>query len=48
MIALFHWLQAHSVIGAFLMFVAIVVATYWPSRRKEMDRAAAIPLHDER
>lgn len=31
----------------FVVFAGAVIWVYWPSRRKEMDRAARRPLEDE-
>ncbi len=37
----------HIVTIVFLvLFVGIIVLTYWPGRRREMDRAGKLPLDD--
>lgn len=41
------WLGDYLVVPAFLLFGMLLVITYWPSRRKTMDRDAAIPLRDD-
>ena len=42
-----EWLRLHSVIGMCVVFGLIVVATYWPGRRAEIERNGAIPFRDE-
>ena len=46
-IALVQWLQQYSLVPVLAAFVAVVIATYWPSRRREMERNARIPLDDD-
>lgn len=42
------WLRAYSIVPMFAVFLLILLATYWPSRRKMYEHDAAIPLHDDR
>ncbi len=47
-VALIQWLQQRSVVPVMLVFVLMVVATYWPGRKREMERNARIPFDDDR
>jgi len=42
------WLMAHSIIAVGLVFLLVIVATYWPGRRARFQRDAMIPLRDDR
>ncbi len=42
------WLRLHSVIGMIVVFAIIAIATYWPTRRAEIERDGMIPLNDDR
>ncbi len=42
------WLRTHSIIPMMIVFVLIAVTTYWPGRRKTIERNGMIPLQDER
>jgi cytochrome c oxidase cbb3-type subunit 4 len=45
----FHgWLSALWVVWFFALFVGILVWALRPSKRREFDRAAQIPFHDDR
>ncbi len=41
------WLMAHSIIFVGLVFVLILVTTYWPGRKTRFQRDAMIPLRDD-
>lgn len=41
------WAQAHVVLGMGAVFILIVVATYWPSRRQGVEECGLIPLRDD-
>lgn len=41
------WLHDYSIIFMLMVFSAIVIAAYWPSRREEMHRYGTIPLNDD-
>ncbi len=42
-----HWVDHHIIIAMMLMFVAIVVSTYWPSRKKSIEQQGQIPFKDD-
>jgi cbb3-type cytochrome oxidase subunit 3 len=46
--ALLHWVQMHAIVPVFLVFVLVVVTTYWPGRKQEMERHGRIPFDDDR
>jgi cbb3-type cytochrome oxidase subunit 3 len=46
--AILHWLQQYSIVPVFVVFVALLVITYWPGRRKRFERDARIPFDDDR
>jgi len=41
------WLREHSIIGMMVVFSLITISAYWPGKRAEMERYAAIPLRDD-
>ena len=43
-----QWLQHHSVVTMGLVFVMILVTTFWPGSKSTFDKAAHIPLDDDR
>jgi cbb3-type cytochrome oxidase subunit 3 len=42
------WLRLHSILAMFAVFALIVITTYWPGRRAEIERHGSIPLQDDR
>ena len=42
------WLMQHSIVAVGLVFLLIVVTTYWPGRQARFERDAMIPLDDDR
>jgi cbb3-type cytochrome oxidase subunit 3 len=44
---LIQWLQQYGIVPVVAVFVLIVLATYWPSRRQQMERNARIPFADD-
>ncbi|MBS0644348.1 MAG: cbb3-type cytochrome c oxidase subunit 3 [Acetobacteraceae bacterium] len=42
-----HWIDHHIIIVMMIMFVAIVVSTYWPSRKNSIERQGQIPFKDD-
>ena len=42
------WLQHHSVLFVFVVFMLLLVTIYWPGRRGRFDRDARIPFEDDR
>ena len=47
-VSLMQWLVQYSIVPVFIVFVLMVVATYLPSRKREMERNARIPFDDDR
>ena len=48
MMDLITWLQHRWIVPVFLIFVLIVVSTYWPGRKSRIERHGRIPLEDDR
>ncbi len=42
------WFEQRSVALVFLVFSLMLVATYWPGRKKSIERNGSIPLEDDR
>lgn len=42
-----QWLSHYSVALMTAVFILIVVSTYWPSRRKSMEKRGWIPFGDD-
>jgi cbb3-type cytochrome oxidase subunit 3 len=42
------WLMRYSIVPVGLVFLMILVTTYWPGRRARFQRDAMIPLDDDR
>ncbi len=42
------WLMRYSVVGVGLVFVMILLTTYWPGRKAHVERNGRIPLEDDR
>ena len=42
------WLMQHSIVPVGLVFLMILVTTYWPGREARFRRDAMIPLDDDR
>ena len=47
-VSLMHWMVQYSIVPVFIVFVLMVVATYLPSRKREMEHNARIPFADDR
>ena len=45
--AILHFLRQFWVLWLFIIFVAIVVWTMWPSRKKELEEQGRIPFKDD-
>lgn len=45
--SILQWLQHYWVVIMTVVFVLIVVSTYWPSRKKKIEKQARIPLEDD-
>jgi hypothetical protein len=42
-----QWLQHNSIVLVLAVFVMIVATTYWPGRKRAIERHGRIPLDDE-
>jgi cbb3-type cytochrome oxidase subunit 3 len=42
-----QWLEHYSVVMMFVVFLGIVVATYWPGRKAQIEQQGHIPLEDD-
>ncbi|MBS0558741.1 MAG: cbb3-type cytochrome c oxidase subunit 3 [Proteobacteria bacterium] len=47
LIQLMQWASHYSIVIMMLVFVAIVIGAYWPTRKAEMERRGRIPLEDD-
>lgn len=47
-LSILHWMQTHSILLMFAVFLLIVATTYWPGRRRQIERHGLIPLQDDR
>ncbi len=45
--SILQWLEHYSVVGMTVVFLLIVVSTYWPSRKTEIEQQGRIPLEDD-
>ena len=48
MMGLIMWIQHNWIVPVFAIFVLIVVTTYWPGRKSEIEQHGRIPLEDDR
>jgi cbb3-type cytochrome oxidase subunit 3 len=48
MMELIMWLQHHWVVPVTIVFLLIVLTTYWPGRKARIERHGRIPLDDDR
>jgi len=48
MTELIMWLQHHWVVPVAVVFLLIVLTTYWPGRKSQIERHGRIPLEDDR
>jgi cbb3-type cytochrome oxidase subunit 3 len=42
------WLTKYSIVPMVIIFVLIVVFTFWPSRKRRVERDGQIPFRDDR
>ena len=42
------WMMRYSIVAVGLVFVLIVLTTYWPGRKARVERNSMIPLEDDR
>ena len=45
--SMIQWLEHYSVVIMTVVFVGIVVVTYWPGRKTEIEQQGRIPLGDD-
>ena len=48
MITVLMWLQHHWIVPVIAVFILIVLTTYWPGRKSQIERYGRIPLEDDR
>jgi cbb3-type cytochrome oxidase subunit 3 len=48
MMSIITWLQHNWIAPVAVIFVLIVVTTYWPGRKSQIERHGRIPLEDDR
>ena len=42
------WIQHNWILPVILIFVLIVLTTYWPGRKSQIEQHGRIPLEDDR
>ena len=47
-VSLAGWARHYGVVAMTVIFVAIFITTYWPSRRASIEAHGRIPLDDDR
>lgn len=47
MMSVIMWLQHNWIAPVVAVFVLIVITTYWPGRKSQMERHGRIPLDDD-
>lgn len=45
--SLAQWLEHYLVVVLVVVFVGIVVTTYWPGRKSKIERQGRIPFEDD-
>jgi cbb3-type cytochrome oxidase subunit 3 len=45
--SILQWLGHYSVVLMMVVFLGIVVSTYWPSRKSKIEKQGHIPLEDD-
>jgi cbb3-type cytochrome oxidase subunit 3 len=48
MMTLVMWVQHNWIVPVFAVFVLILLTTYWPGRKSQIERYGRIPLEDDR
>jgi cbb3-type cytochrome oxidase subunit 3 len=48
MMTLVVWLQHNWILPVLGVFLLIVLTTYWPGRKSQIERNGRIPLEDDR
>jgi len=41
------WLQRYGIVPVLLVFVLLVLTTYWPGRKASLEKQARIPFDDD-
>jgi cbb3-type cytochrome oxidase subunit 3 len=47
MMTLIMWVQHNFIVVVFTVFLLILITTYWPGRRSQLERHGRIPLDDD-
>jgi hypothetical protein len=48
MMTAISWLQHNWIVPVVTVFLLIVITTYWPGRKSQIERHGQIPLEDDR
>ena len=48
LVAIAGWARHYGVVAMTVVFIAIFITTYWPSRRSSLEKHGQIPLDDDR
>jgi len=48
LMGLIVWMMRYSIVGVGLVFIMILLTTYWPGRKARIERNGHIPLEDDR
>ncbi|HTI81674.1 MAG TPA: cbb3-type cytochrome c oxidase subunit 3 [Acetobacteraceae bacterium] len=48
MMGIITWLQHNWIVPVFVVFLLILITTYWPGRKSQIERHGQIPLEDDR
>lgn len=48
MMDLIVWMMRYSIVPVVLVFIVILLTTYWPGRKARVERNGLIPLQDDR
>ena len=46
MMNLIMWVEHNAIVVVFTVFLLILITTYWPGRRSQLERHGRIPLDD--
>jgi len=46
MMTLVMWVQHNFIVVVFTVFLLILITTYWPGRKSQLERHGRIPLDD--
>ncbi len=41
------WVEHNAIVVVFTVFLLILITTYWPGRKSQLERHALIPLEDD-